>query len=92
MSVTTMCPECGGLATHRGHCSRDWTSEKRHPKAGAPSTLAYGQRCIEDGCLLDAWCSFCGGSCILHCAGRTSRWEALKYFWRAWRAYVSARF
>lgn len=28
-SVTNMCPECGELATHRGHCSRDWKLASR---------------------------------------------------------------
>jgi hypothetical protein len=64
----------------------------RHPSAGAPNTMAYGQACLYDDCKLEAWCGYCGGVCLLHCAGRTSRWEALKYFFRAWRAYVAARF
>lgn len=71
--------------------STDYDS-KRHPSAGAPNTMVYGQRCTEPGCLLEAWCAFCGAACIEHCAGRTSRWQALKYFFRAWRSYCAKRF
>ena len=62
----------------------------RHLK-GVPSTISYSQRCSHPDCPLDAWCAHCGGACLFHCVGQTTRWEALKYFWRAWRAYCANR-
>jgi len=66
--------------------------ERHHHRAMFPSTLAYGQRCAYDDCPLEAVCAWCGGVCLLHCVGRSTRWGALKYFFRAWRAYCAKRF
>lgn len=49
------------------------------------------KKCVHDGCMLPSWCSFCGGVCILHCAGMTTRWNALWYFWKVWQAYCRSR-
>jgi hypothetical protein len=57
----------------------------------SPETIAHGQKCAYDDCLLDAACAWCGGVCLLHCVGSNTWWGSLKYFWRAWRSYCAKR-
>lgn len=81
---------CRGLPRSSMSCS---SARRNLPMSihSVPSTLAYGQRCQHPDCPLEAWCSWCGGSCLLHCVGSTTWWRSLRYFWRAWRRYVKAR-
>ena len=83
------CPDCGRITGIQKLTGQEEQRPTSHPQM--PSTIAYGQRCAYDDCPLEASCTWCGGVCLLHCAGRTSWWRSLRYFWRAWRAYMKTK-